>query len=75
MHHLLKNYQHIAYFNFEDPRIINFDIHDFSKLDEIIPSKVEAYFFDENKIPQIHHEKSTFIFFQDKWFYVDGKFY
>jgi predicted AAA+ superfamily ATPase len=47
MHHLLKNYQHIAYFNFEDPRIINFDIHDFSKLDEIIPSKVEAYFFDE----------------------------
>ena len=35
----------------------------------------KAYFLDENKIPQIHHEKSTFILFQNNWFYVDGKFY
>ncbi len=35
----------------------------------------KAYYLDENKTPQIHHEKSTFIFFQNKWYYVDGKFY
>ena len=35
----------------------------------------KAYFLDEKKIPQIHHEKSTFILFQNNWFYVDGKFY
>jgi SEC-C motif-containing protein len=35
----------------------------------------KAYFLDENKTPQIHHEKSTFILFQNNWFYVDGKFY
>ena len=35
----------------------------------------KAYYLDHNKVPQIHHEKSTFIFFQNNWFYVDGKFY
>ena len=35
----------------------------------------KAYYLDENKIQQIHHEKSTFILFQNHWFYVDGKFY
>jgi SEC-C motif-containing protein len=35
----------------------------------------KAYFLDENKTPQIHHEKSAFVFFQNNWFYVDGKFY
>jgi SEC-C motif-containing protein len=35
----------------------------------------KAYYLDENKIPQIHHEKSSFILFQNNWFYVDGKFY
>ncbi len=35
----------------------------------------KAYYLDQNKIPQIHHEKSTFILFQNNWYYVDGKFY
>jgi SEC-C motif-containing protein len=35
----------------------------------------KAYYLDHNKVPQIHHEKSTFIFFQNNWYYVDGKFY
>ena len=35
----------------------------------------KAYYLDENKTSQIHHEKSTFIFFQNNWYYVDGKFY
>lgn len=36
-----------AFFNFEDSRIFGFDIHDFTKLDEIIDSETEVYFFDE----------------------------
>ena len=35
----------------------------------------KAYYLDEDKKPQIHHEKSTFILFQDVWYYVDGKFF
>ena len=35
----------------------------------------KAYYLDENKTSQIHHEKSTFIYFQNNWYYVDGKFY
>ena len=35
----------------------------------------KAYFLDENQKPQIHHEKSTFINFENVWYYVDGKFY
>ena len=37
-------------------------------------NKVEfnAYFFDENQKPQIHHEFSTFKFEEGRWFYVDG---
>jgi SEC-C motif-containing protein len=35
----------------------------------------KAYYLDENRKPQIHHEKSTFINFQNVWYYVDGKFY
>lgn len=35
----------------------------------------KAYYLDSNSNPQIHHEKSTFIKFQENWFYVDGKFY
>jgi SEC-C motif-containing protein len=35
----------------------------------------KAYYLDQNNIPQIHHEKSTFILFQNNWYYVDGKFY
>jgi len=37
----------VAYFNFEDPRVYDFDVTDFDKLDEIMGSKISAYFFDE----------------------------
>jgi uncharacterized protein len=37
----------VAYFNFEDPRVFNFEVSDFQKLDEVIGEKVRAYFFDE----------------------------
>ena len=37
----------IAYFNFEDSRIYNFEVSDFQKLDEIIGKGKAAYFFDE----------------------------
>ncbi len=36
-----------AYFNFEDPRIFDFETKDFIKLDEIIGDKSQFYFFDE----------------------------
>lgn len=53
LHFLMNKYSKVAYFNFEDPRIINFDIRDFSRLDEIIPTDTEAYFFDEiQNVPQ-----------------------
>jgi SEC-C motif-containing protein len=40
------------------------------------PTTVEfkAHFLDANKTVQIHHEKSTFVFEEDHWFYVDGLF-
>lgn len=34
----------------------------------------KAYFLDENKQNQIHHEYSTFKQENGSWFYVDGKF-
>ncbi len=34
----------------------------------------KAYFLDENKQNQIHHEFSNFVEENDMWFYVDGKF-
>ncbi len=44
----MQHYQGgIAYFNFEDARVYNFEISDFQKLDEIIGNNTEAYFFDE----------------------------
>lgn len=39
--------KNIAYFNFEDSRIYNFEVSDFQKLDEIIGKGKAAYFFDE----------------------------
>jgi len=36
-----------AYFNFEDPRVHDFVVGDFQKLDEVIGSETEVYFFDE----------------------------
>ena len=67
---LMEKYTKVAYFNFEDPRIINFEVSDFSKLEAIIPKNVEAYFFDEIQnvaqwevyIRQLHdYEKKIFI--------------
>ncbi len=59
---LISKYKKVCYLNFEDPRIINFEVADFYKLEEIIASKdrqstrtknVEAYFFDEiQNVPQ-----------------------
>ena len=40
-------YRNAAFFNFEDSRIFGFEVHDFQKLDELIPQGVDAYFFDE----------------------------
>lgn len=39
--------KNIAYFNFEDPRVYDFDVSDFEKLDEIMGENKAAYFFDE----------------------------
>ncbi|WP_100628270.1 ATP-binding protein [Algoriphagus formosus] len=36
-----------SYLNFEDPRIFDFTVDDFSKLDEILESSGAPYFFDE----------------------------
>lgn len=36
-----------GYFNFEDPRVHDFGVADFQKLDEVIGPKTKAYFFDE----------------------------
>lgn len=35
----------------------------------------KAYYLDVNLKRTIHHEKSTFLFENGKWFYVDGIFY
>ena len=35
----------------------------------------KAYCLDNHKLPQIHHEKSTFILEDGTWFYVDGNYY
>lgn len=34
----------------------------------------KAYFFDSNRVKQVHHEFSTFKQENGSWFYVDGKF-
>jgi uncharacterized protein len=55
-----------AYFNFEDPRIFGFEVHDFSKLHEVLGEK-QYYFFDEIQnienwelyIRQLHDRKKT----------------
>lgn len=37
----------VCYFNFEDPRVHDFEVGDFQKLDEVIGTDVKTYFFDE----------------------------
>ena len=34
----------------------------------------KAYFRDRNGKKQVHHEKSTFVFENGSWYYVDGAF-
>lgn len=34
----------------------------------------KAYFQDKSGKKQVHHEKSTFVFENDSWYYVDGVF-
>ena len=36
-----------AYFNFEDPRVHDFEVTDFQKLDEVMGTEKKIYFFDE----------------------------
>jgi uncharacterized protein len=36
-----------SFFNFEDPRISNFEVSDFAKLNEIMGNEISHYFFDE----------------------------
>ena len=35
----------------------------------------KAFYLDENLKAPIHHEKSTFVFEEGRWFYVDGIFF
>jgi uncharacterized protein len=45
---LAQKYDHnISYFNFEDTRILGFEVSDFQKLERVMPSNTAAYFFDE----------------------------
>lgn len=52
--------------------------NEWQKLEIIVATEntveFKAYFLDENKSNQIHHEFSTFKKENDCWFYVDGKF-
>lgn len=59
-----------SYLNFEDPRLFDFTVDDFSKLDEILESSGSPYFFDEIQnvkgwevyVRQLHdHGKKVFI--------------
>lgn len=49
------------------------------KLEILIASatvvEFKAYYIDEYKIKQIHHERSTFIREDGLWYYVDGIFF
>jgi len=41
---------------------------------ETFTVEFKAYFKDRSSKPQIHHEKSTFVFERGNWFYLDGVF-
>jgi predicted AAA+ superfamily ATPase len=50
LHQLQKKYKNLNYLNFEDPRLINFEISDFEKVENIFnenPDPNPIYFFDE----------------------------
>lgn len=42
-----KETTEIAYFNFEDPRVFDFETSDFTKLTEVFGKDITTYFFDE----------------------------
>lgn len=48
MRQLMRQFpsERIAFFNFEDPRVFGFDVHDFAKFDTLFEGK-EVFFFDE----------------------------
>ena len=35
----------------------------------------KAYYTDSNNISHVHHELSTFVFKDNKWYYIDGELY
>jgi predicted AAA+ superfamily ATPase len=45
-----ENFTNAAYFNFEEPRVYDFQFDDFIKLDEIMSENADAYFFDEIQV-------------------------
>lgn len=47
---LQDNFSKAAYFNFEEPRVFNFEFDDFIKLYEVMGDNAEAYFFDEIQV-------------------------
>jgi predicted AAA+ superfamily ATPase len=47
MNQLIKKTKKNAYFNFEDPRIFDFEASDFVKLSEVLDENLNYYFFDE----------------------------
>src|SRR3989338_7882453 len=50
MKQVIGRHKSANYFNFEDPRVIDFDIKDFERLQNVfeeVNGKVERYFFDE----------------------------
>jgi Predicted ATPase (AAA+ superfamily) len=71
MRQLIEEYTpNYSYLNFEDPRLFDFTVDDFSKLDEILESSGSPYFFDEIQnvkgwevyVRQLHdHGKKVFI--------------
>ena len=47
---LMKKIKNYNYFNFEDPRALNFEVEDFEKLEQVfqeINGRCDYYFFDE----------------------------
>lgn len=54
-------------------------LNDWKKL-EIVAStetmvEFKAFYIDDQRKAQLHHEKSAFIFEDGSWFYVDGTFF
>jgi hypothetical protein len=50
LNQLMKSYKKFHYFNFEEPRLGNFEVNDFNRLDELFQEenpKSDYYFFDE----------------------------